>query len=233
MNSLVAIATYNEAENIRPLIEAILALELGLDILVIDDNSPDGTGRIADDLAEECSRVSVIHREGKLGLGTATIAAVRYAVDSGYECLITMDADFSHDPKYLPALLEKIESADVVVGSRYIHGGGTVNWPLSRRLSSFLVNLFCSFFLRLGVHDYSGAYRAYRRWVLEKVEGQEFLSSGYSFQEEMLARCGRAGARFEEVPIVFVDRAAGATKANRAETLRSGLTLLRIGLWGL
>ncbi len=159
MNSLAAIATYNEAENIRPLIEAILALDLGLDILVIDDNSPDGTGRIADDLAEECSGVSVIHREGKLGLGTATIAAVRYAVDSGYDCLITMDADFSHDPKYLPALLEKIESADVVVGSRYIHGGGTVNWPVSRRLSSFLVNLFCSFFLHhLGKIRFSNQY---------------------------------------------------------------------------
>lgn len=232
MKILIAIATYNEAENLEPLARAVFEQAPTAEILVIDDNSPDGTGEIADRLACETGALHVIHRPGKLGLGTATLEAVKYAVQNGYDCLVTMDGDFSHDPSYLPAFFEKIESADVVVGSRYISGGGVVNWPLSRRVSSWLVNLYCSFVFRLGVHDYSGAYRAYRAWVLEKVAGQPFISKGYSFQEEMLLKCARAGAGLVEVPIVFVDRAAGATKANRAEMLRSGFTLLRLGLWG-
>ncbi len=233
MKAVAAIATYNEAENIERLIHAVLAAGLGLEVLVIDDNSPDGTGRIAESLAAETSLVHVIHRPGKLGLGTATLEAVRFAVHGAYDVLITMDADFSHDPKYLPAILARIEDCDVVVGSRYVHGGGVVNWPIARRLSSFLVNLYCSVVFRLDVHDYSGAYRAYRRWVLEEILSQTFISRGYSFQEEMLARCARAGARLSEVPIVFVDRNLGTTKANYAEMLRSGFTLLRLGLWGL
>jgi dolichol-phosphate mannosyltransferase len=232
MKILIAIATYNEAENLEPLTRAIFEQAGDAQILVVDDNSPDGTGEIADRLASETGALHVIHRAGKLGLGTATLEAVNYAVENGYDCLVTMDADFSHDPCYLPVFFEKIERADVVVGSRYISGGGVVNWPVARRLSSWLVNLYCSFVLRLGVHDYSGAYRAYRAWVLKKVAGQPFISKGYSFQEEMLFKCGRAGARLTETPIVFVDRAAGATKANRAEMLRSGFALLRLGLWG-
>lgn len=231
MKALVAIATYNEAENIEPLVRAVFAQNLPIEVLVIDDSSPDGTGEIADRLAAENPLVHVIHRPGKLGLGTATLEAVKFAIDREYDILITMDADFSHDPKHLPAFIEKMAHCDVVVGSRYIHGGGVVNWPVSRRLSSFLVNLYCTFVFRLPLHDYSGAYRAYRRWVLEKIHPQKFISRGYSFQEEMIVRCGRAGARFGEVPIVFVDRLLGATKANRAEMLRSGLALLRLGLW--
>jgi len=232
MKTLIGIATYNEAENLEPLVRAILGLGLDLEILVVDDNSPDGTGEIADRLAAETGAVHVLHRPGKLGLGTATLAAVDFALENDYDCLVTMDADFSHDPLRIGAFLEKVREADVVVGSRYTSGGGVVNWPFGRRLSSFLVNLFCSFFFRLGVRDYSGAYRAYRRWVLEKVAGERFVSRGYSFQEEMLVKCARAGARLAEVPIVFVDRTAGATKADRTEMLRSGLALLRLALWG-
>ncbi|MHC4711779.1 MAG: polyprenol monophosphomannose synthase [Planctomycetota bacterium] len=233
MKSVVGIATYNEAENIGPLVRAILDLGLGLDVLVIDDNSPDGTGEIADRLAAEAGVVHVIHRPGKLGLGTATREAMRFAVDRSYDVLITMDADFSHDPAHLVEFHREIETADVVQGSRYIHGGGIVNWPVSRRFSSFLVNLFCKFVFRLPVHDYSGAYRAYRRWLLERLLAQKVISQGYSFQEEMLVRCAKEGARFGEVPIVFVDRALGATKADFAETVKSGLVLLRLGFWGL
>jgi dolichol-phosphate mannosyltransferase len=231
VKALAAIATYNEAENIETLIRAILALELGLEILVIDDNSPDGTGEIAERLAGETGKVRVIHRPGKMGLGTATLDAVKFAVENSWDTLITMDADFSHDPKYLPAILEKSRDWDIVIGSRYVEGGGVVNWPFSRRAMSFLVNLYCRIFFRTGAHDYSGAYRAYKRWVLEKVRPSEFISKGYSFQEEMLVRCVRQGARVAEVPIVFVDRAKGATKANLKEMVRSGFALLRLGLW--
>jgi dolichol-phosphate mannosyltransferase len=229
MKTIAAIATYNEAENIERLIRQILDLGLGLDILVIDDNSPDGTGKIADRLAGETGVVKVIHRPGKLGLGTATLAAVKYALDNGYEVLVTMDADFSHDPKYLPEILARLSGLDIVIGSRYVPGGGVVNWPFARRMMSFMVNSYCRALFRLGVHDYSGAYRAYKRWVLEKIDPSTIISRGYSFQEEMLVRCARAGAKLGEVPIVFVDRAEGATKANRAEMLKSSLTLLRLG----
>jgi len=231
MKTVVAIATYNEAENIERLAKAILGLDLGLDILVIDDNSPDGTGAIADRLAAETGKVKVIHRPGKLGLGTATLAAVRYAVEHGYDALVTMDADFSHDPKYLPAILKKIEDYDIVIGSRYIAGGGVENWPLQRRLMSGMVNLYCRVMFHVGAHDYSGAYRAYRSWVLAKIDPDKIISRGYSFQEEMLVRCARTGARIGEVPIVFVDRREGSTKANRAEMIRSSLMLLRLGFW--
>jgi len=228
---LAAIATYNEADNIERLLRRIIELEPDLEILVIDDNSPDGTGAIADRLAAETGRVKVIHRPGKMGLGTATLEAVRFSVENRYDILVTMDADFSHDPKYLPAILGKTGEYDVVIGSRYVPGGGVVNWPLSRRVMSFLVNLYCKVVFRLPAHDHSGAYRAYRRWVLEKIDPSKFISKGYSFQEEMLVRCARAGARIGEVPIIFVDRAKGATKANKAEMLRSSLALLRLGLW--
>ncbi len=231
MKKIVAVATYNEAENLERLVRSILSLDLGLDIVIVDDNSPDGTGDIADALAAETGRVKVVHRPGKLGLGTATLESVRFALEHGYDILVTMDADFSHDPMYLPAILEKAAGFDIVIGSRYVHGGGVVNWPFSRRLISFLVNFYCRTVFRIPVHDYSGAYRAYRRWVLEKLEPDAFISKGYSFQEEMLVRCARGGARTAEVPIVFVDRAVGATKANRAEMIRSGLALLRLGLW--
>ena len=232
MKKIAAIATYNEAENIERLIRQILLLGLGLEILVIDDNSPDGTGAIADRLAADTGQVKVIHRGGKLGLGTATLEAVRFAVENSYDVLVTMDADFSHDPKYLPAILAKADFYDVVIGSRYVSGGGVVNWPLSRRIMSGLVNLYCTVVFRVPVHDYSGAYRAYKRWVLEGIDPGAFLSKGYSFQEEMLVKCARQKARIAEVPIVFVDRAEGATKANRAEMIRSGFALLRLGLWG-
>ena len=232
MRRIVGIATYNEAENIERLVRRILELDLALDVLVIDDNSPDGTGAIADRLAAETGRVRVIHRPGKLGLGTATLAAVKYAVDSGYDVLVTMDADFSHDPKYLPAMLAKLDGGyDIVVGSRYVSGGGVVNWPLARRAMSFMVNFYCRMLFRLPAHDYSGAFRAYRSWVLARLDPARFISRGYSFQEEMLVRCAKKGAGIGEVPIVFVDRTEGATKANRAEMIRSSLTLLRLGLW--
>ena len=140
MRRIVGIATYNEAENIERLVRRILDLGLDLEVLVIDDSSPDGTGAIADRLAEETGRVRVVHRPGKLGLGTATLAAVKYAVDNGYDVLVTMDADFSHDPKYLPALVARLdEGYDIVIGSRYVSGGGVVNWPLARRAMSFMV----------------------------------------------------------------------------------------------
>lgn len=231
MKTLAAIATYNEAENIERLIRQILALDLRLEVLVIDDNSPDGTGLIADRLAAETGAVRVIHRPGKLGLGTATLAAVRYAVENGYDCLVTMDADFSHHPKYLPAILERASDHDVVIGSRYVKGGGVENWPFSRRLMSGTVNLYCRLVLRLGARDCSGGFRAYRRWVLETIDKTVFMSRGYSFQEEMLMKCAMAGASIAEVPIVFVDRASGATKANLKEMVRSTLVLLRLGLW--
>lgn len=218
---LVSIATYNERENLAELVAAIHAEVPQADVLVIDDNSPDGTGRIADELARDDRRVKVLHRAGKLGLGTATLAAMRHAMDQAYDLLLNLDADFSHPPRYLPWLLAGMRDRDVMIGSRYVAGGGTVNWPWSRQLISRSINLFVRLTLRMGVSDASGAYRCYRVSLLRDTDLAAIKSRGYSFQQEVLYRCHRAGARIGEFPIVFENRKAGVSKVDLRESVRS------------
>ena len=230
LRTLVAIATYNERDNLAPLVREIHHHAPQVDVLVIDDNSPDGTGASADELAKNDPRVSVLHRAGKLGLGTAILAGMGHSIERKYDVHISMDADFSHHPRYLPALLAGMRDHDIVIGSRYIPGGGTINWPLSRKFMSWGVNFLCRLLMRLPARDASGGFRAYAVPLLATVDFSNMLSRGYSFQEEVLLLCHLQGARVGETPIVFEDRKVGATKANFKEMVRSMFILLRLGM---
>lgn len=230
IRTLVSVATYNERENLPALIREVQAVLPDAHVLVIDDNSPDGTGRLADELAATDSRVHVLHRSGKLGLGTAVLAGMRFAIEHGYDFFINMDADFSHHPRYLRALLAGMERCDVMIGSRYIPGGGTVNWPWSRKLMSAGNNLLVRLLLRLPARDCSGGYRCYRVELLRRTNLDNLLSRGYSFQQEVLYRCRQAGARLGETPIIFEDRRAGSSKVNQREVVRSLSILLWLGI---
>ena len=227
---LVSMATYNERDNLVPLIAEIHQTLPAADVLVIDDNSPDGTGQLADELAAADARVRVLHRAGKLGLGTAVLAGMRYAQDHNYHLFVNVDADFSHHPRYLPALLAGMGRHDVMIGSRYVPGGGTVNWPLSRKLMSWGVNTLSRLLLRIPAHDTSGGYRCYSVSHLRRTNLDHLLSNGYSFQEEVLYRLVRAGGRIGETPIVFEDRRAGASKVNPREVVRSLAILFSLGV---
>lgn len=227
---LVSLATYNEAANIANLIAEIHKFVPQSHILVIDDNSPDGTGRIADDLAARDSRIHVLHRPGKLGLGTATLAAMQYAMDHDYDYLQNMDADGQHPPRYLPHLIAGMKDHDVMIGSRYTQGGGTENWPLPRKIMSQSVNMLVRFLFRMPVKDASGAFRCYRVSKLREAHLERTKSRGYSFQQEVLFRCHKAGCRLGEYPIIFENRRGGASKVNRKEAVRSISMILYLGL---
>ena len=227
---LVSLATYNERDNIERLIQEIHTYLPNANILVVDDNSPDGTGKLADELAAKDSRIHVMHRAGKLGLGTAMLAAMRYAMDNGYDLLQNMDADFSHPPRYLPGILAGMSTNDVMIGSRYVKGGGTHNWPVVRKVISRTVNTIVRFMLRMPVKDASGAYRCYRVSKLHEAELERTRSRGYSFQQEVLFRCYKAGCKLGEYPILFENRRAGASKVNSKEALRSISMIFYIGL---
>jgi len=190
---LVSIATYNERDNIGKLIDEIHAVVPWADVLVIDDNSPDGTGNLVDERAAADPRIQVLHRAGKLGLGTAILAGMRYAMQNNYELLLNMDADFSHHPRFLPAILAGMNRNDVMIGSRYIPGGGTANWPLSRRIMSWGVGSIVRLLMRIPARDTSGAYRCYRVSKLRETDLDAIISRGYSFQQEVLWRCRQAG----------------------------------------
>src|SRR5438874_4633372 len=215
--NIVIIPTYNESGNLKRLIPSIL--EQGpFDILIIDDNSPDGTGELAEEFAHSFpGRVSVLHRPGKLGLGTAYLVGFDYALAQGYQQVFTMDADFSHDPSRLPALREALEEADVVLGSRYVPGGGTQRWPLRRRLLSRGGSAYARLMLGLPIRDLTGGFKGFRRQVLEALlpELETIRSHGYAFQIEMTYRCARHGFRIVEVPILFEDRLLGKSKMSR------------------
>jgi dolichol-phosphate mannosyltransferase len=227
---LVSFATYNERDNLAPLIRETHAMVPTADILVIDDNSPDGTGRLADALAADDARIHVLHRPGKLGLGTAILAGMRYAMEQNYDLLINMDADFSHHPRYLPALLAGMQKHDVMIGSRYTAGGGVANWPLSRQLMSRGVNTMVRLLMRIPAQDTSGAYRCFRVAKLRATNLENLLSRGYSFQQEVLYRCRKAGSRIGETPILFENRRAGASKVNPYEAVRSIAVILVVGV---
>ncbi|MFL5339172.1 MAG: polyprenol monophosphomannose synthase [Gemmataceae bacterium] len=227
---LVTMATYNERDNLAPLVAAVHEQAPHADVLVIDDNSPDGTGKLADELAGNNSRVRVLHRPGKLGLGTALLAAMRYAMEHDYDLLLNLDADFSHPPRYIPALLDGMKTHDVMIGSRYVAGGGTENWPLTRRMMSKSVNGLVRLLFSMPVRDASGAFRCFRVAKLREVALDRVRSRGYSFQQEVLYRCHRAGCRLGETPIIFENRRAGASKVNMKEAVRSMAMLLWLGV---
>jgi dolichol-phosphate mannosyltransferase len=214
--ALVCIPTYNEADNIEPITEAVLRAEPRVDILVVDDNSPDGTGRIADALAAKEPRIRVLHREKKEGLGRAYLAAFRWALAEGYTYIIEMDADFSHDPRYLPGMLDAAEEdTDLVLGSRYVTGGGTVNWGLGRRLISRGGSLYARTILGVDVQDLTGGFKCFRRRVLESIDLDAVRSTGYAFQIELTYRTLKKGFIVREFPIVFEDRRVGQSKMSR------------------
>ncbi|MBY0525031.1 MAG: polyprenol monophosphomannose synthase [Gemmataceae bacterium] len=226
---LISTATYNERENLARLIQEFHAFVPTADILVVDDNSPDGTGQLADEMAAKDPRIHVLHRKGKLGLGTAVLAAMNYAIEHGYDLFVNVDADFSHHPRYLPAILAGMQRNDVMIGSRYVPGGGTLGWPLSRKFMSAGVNVVVRLLMRIPAHDTSGGYRCYRVSKLRETDLTNLLSHGYSFQEEVLYRCHRAGSRIGESPIIFEDRREGASKVNLKEVARSMGIILLLG----
>jgi dolichol-phosphate mannosyltransferase len=223
---LVVIPTYNEAENIVPLARDVLAQDPSLEVLVVDDASPDGTGqRVAAAAASE-PRLQLLSRAGKLGLGSAYLAGFRHGLDHGYDWVVTMDGDGSHAPRFLPAMLDAGRASDLVIGSRYVPGGGIANWPPHRRALSAFASFYTRTLLGLAVRDCTSGYRAYARRVLEAVDPFGVRSSGYSFLEEMLYRVERAGFRITEVPILFQDRTAGASKIDHREIYRAAWHVL-------
>jgi glycosyltransferase involved in cell wall biosynthesis len=229
MRSVVIVPTYNEHDNIDALIADVLALPVDLGVIVVDDNSPDGTGRLADAWAARDGRVRAIHRPGKQGLGTAYIAGFRRALADGFDRVMTMDADFSHHPRHIPAMIDLSRARDLVIGSRYVAGGGTLNCTLKRRALSRGANTFARLMLGLRASDCTAGFRCYRRDVLAAIDLDTIFSNGYSFLIEVLYRAQRAGWSVGEVPIVFEDRRFGASKISRQEIYRAMYTVLRLG----
>jgi dolichol-phosphate mannosyltransferase len=213
--ALVVVPTYNERDNIPLLVPAILLQDSRLEVLVVDDNSPDGTGQVADDLARADPRVHVLHRPAKQGLGKAYIAGFKWALERGYDYVFEMDADFSHDPKFLPEFLRAIEDADLVVGSRYKSGVNVINWPMSRLLLSIGANQYARIITGLPIADSTGGFKCFRKQVLQAIELDRVRSNGYAFQIEMTFRAWKKGFRIAEIPIVFTDRIEGQSKMSR------------------
>lgn len=232
--ALVVIPTYNEAPNLGNIVPQVLAQDPRLEVLVVDDGSPDGTGQIADRLAQENPRVHALHREGKLGLGTAYIAGFRWALERGYEYVFEMDADFSHDPAHLPAFLKAVANADLVLGSRYLGGKVTVvNWPMGRLMLSYWANVYARWVTGLRIWDLTGGFKCFRSRVLQAIDLSRVRSNGYAFQIEMSVRAWRKGFKLAEVPIVFVDRTEGQSKMNR-KIVREAIWMvprLRLQTW--
>lgn len=228
--ALVILPTYNEAQNVVGLVGEVLAKVDSLDALVVDDNSPDGTGDLVAELARTEPRVHLLRRARKLGLGTAYLAGFRYALERDYECVITMDCDRSHHPRYLPDMLSAMAGADLVIGSRYMPGGAILNWPRWRLLLSAFANGYTRLLLGLPIRDCTSGYRCYRRLVLETVDPWSIRGSGYSFLEEMAWRVHRYGFRMGETPICFEQRAAGSSKIDSSEIYRAAWHVLATAL---
>ena len=228
---LISLATYNERENLPILTAQIFEFASDVDILVIDDSSPDGTADWVEEQMRNNPRFKLIKRSGKLGLGTAVLAAVDYAVQNNYDFLINMDADLSHPPRFLPAIRSKAEEGfDVVIGSRYIPGGNIEGWSLSRRLMSRSINIYARWLLNLNTRDNSGSFRCYRTTLLSRLDPKSILSSGYSFFEEILFRLRKLGGTFTEIPITFEERRIGQSKLNMKEAFTALWLLMRIGI---
>lgn len=228
--TLIVVPTYNEKDNLPRLLEILMGFPEALHVLVVDDGSPDGTGDIAQAWSEKTPRVHLIRRSGKLGLGTAYVAGFRWALARDYERIFEMDADFSHDPKYVPAMLEKTEEADLVVGSRYLTGVNVVNWPMSRLLLSWCANKYAKFVSGLPITDCTAGFKVFRREALAAIDLDNIAASGYGFQIELHFKVWKKGFKLAEVPIVFVDRAAGVSKMSGKIIREAFLLVVRLRL---
>jgi len=213
--ALVVVPTYNERVNLPLIVPLILQQDARIEVLVVDDNSPDGTGRLAEEMAAANRRIHVLHRPGKAGLGKAYLAGFGWALECGYDFIFEMDADFSHDPKFLPEFLQAIETADLVIGSRYRAGVNVINWPISRLLLSLGANEYARRVTGLPLTDSTGGFKCFRRRVLEAIDFEKVKSNGYSFQIEMSFRAWKQGFRLVEIPIVFTDRVEGQSKMDK------------------
>ncbi len=230
---LVMLCTYNERENVIELIPEILQALPDADLIVVDDNSPDGTGEVVAEMSQKDGRIRLLAREGKLGLGTATLDGFRYAIENDYEYVLNMDADFSHHPRYLKAIYGCMDEADVGIGSRYVSGGGITGWSIWRHIMSRGVNFYARLLLRLKTRDNSGSFRCYRVSKLRELNLDLVRARGYAFFEEILYRCRRVGCRFLETPIVFEDRRFGSSKINWKESVIALWVIFRLGIENL
>jgi dolichol-phosphate mannosyltransferase len=234
MKALVIVPTYNERENLPRLVPAILGQGESFQVLVVDDNSPDGTGAIADELAAAEPRVNVLHRDGKRGLGTAYVAGFKWALERGFDYVFEMDADFSHDPNHLPEFLRAIQSTDLVLGSRYRQGKVTVvNWPIGRLMLSYFANVYARFVTGLPVWDATGGFKCFRASVLQSIDLTKVKSNGYAFQIEMSFRAWKRGFRIVEIPIVFVDRTEGTSKMSQSIVREAVWMVWRLRWWAI
>jgi dolichol-phosphate mannosyltransferase len=229
MKGFVVIPTYNEKENIEKLVKEIFALKINnLVVLIVDDNSPDQTGQIVENLKKNYSQLFLLKRSGKLGLGSAYKEGFRFALNEGADYVVEMDADFSHQPKYLPTIIDNLTEYDLVIGSRYLKNGGVENWPWWRKFLSAGANFYVEFFLNLDVKDATAGYRAYRKEIFTKIDLAKVVSDGYSFQVEMTYLTKRAGFKIKEVPIIFPDRSQGVSKINRQKIYRAIAAVWRL-----
>jgi dolichol-phosphate mannosyltransferase len=216
MRTLIVVPTYNEIDNLKPLVDAIFKIVPShVELLIADDNSPDGTGKLADELARANPRLHVLHRPKKMGLGSAYVGGFKWGMEKGFDEFIEMDADFSHDPKYLPVMLETLRTSDVAIGSRYVSGGGTVNWGLGRKIISRGGSLYSRIILGASIRDFTGGFNGWKRAVLEAVDFGSLQSDGYSFQIELKYRAFLKNFKITEFPIIFVDRKVVKSKMNR------------------
>jgi dolichol-phosphate mannosyltransferase len=233
MKALIIVPTYNERENLEELVMRIFGQGLPIEILIVDDNSPDGTGALADEMAGRDRRVHVMHRAGKMGLGSAYVAGFRWALARDYEAVFEMDADFSHNPDSLGDFLRELETADLVLGSRYLYGVTVVNWPLSRLILSYTANLYSRVITGMPVKDLTGGFKCFRRQVLEAIDLDRVRSDGYAFQIEINFKAWRKGFRICEIPILFVDRRAGVSKMSRRIVREAAWMVWRLRLLDL
>lgn len=227
---LIIIPTYNEMENLPRLLEQLESLNLGLDYLIVDDNSSDGTAKWISKKQQQLKNLYLIEREKKLGLGSAYVAGFKYAIEKKYELVFEMDADFSHNPEYIPSFLKNIEDHDLVLGSRYINGVNVVNWPMSRLLLSYFANIYARLVTGLPVKDSTGGFKCFRVEALKSLDLNKISSDGYSFQIEVTFKLWKGGFRIKEIPIVFVDRVAGESKMSGKIISEALFLLLKIRL---
>lgn len=215
MKPIIIIPTYNERDNIENIINAVFQSVPDINILIVDDGSPDGTGQIIKNMMQQTSQLHLIERAGKMGLGTAYCRGFEYALEKGFDVIFEMDADFSHDPKEIPRFLKEIEEYDLVIGSRYISGVNVVNWPMRRLLLSYFANAYTQTITQMPIKDATGGFKAFRAEILRKIDLKKIRSNGYAFQIEMNFKAWKAGARIKEIPIIFIDRRSGVSKMSR------------------
>jgi len=225
MKTLIIIPTYNELENLPRLLPEVLSKDESIEVLIVDDNSPDGTAAFVKNEMKVNNRIHLIIRQSKQGLGTAYIAGFKYALQNNFQIIFEMDADFSHDPKEIPRFLDEIKNSDVVLGSRYINGVNVINWPMRRLLLSSFANLYTRFITGMPIHDATGGFKCFRREVLEAIDLDKVKSNGYAFQIEMSFKAWKKGFKLKEIPIIFVDRVKGKSKMSK-KIVREAVTMV-------